>query len=132
MFYSKSTGKTYTGQLPKGYNGAYGPGLKTLTLILKNECNVSEANILKLMQSAGIQISIGTISNLLIKQKDQFHKEKSEIVKNGIESSDYQQVDHSYTKVNGENYYTQILNNLFYTAFFTTKSKTRLREKFKI
>lgn len=125
-YYSQSTGKTYLGPLPAGYEGAYGPGIKTLVLVLKNDCNVSEPNILKLLQNAGIQISIGTISNLLIKQKEQFHEEKSEIVRKGIESSDYQQTDHSYTKVNGENYYTQILCNPLYTAFFTTEYKTRL------
>lgn len=125
-YYSQSTGEIYLGQLPAGYAGAYGPGIKTLVLVLKNSCNVSEPNILKLLQNAGIEISIGTISNLLIKKKEQFHKEKSEIVLGGIESSDYQQTDHSYTRVNGENWYTQILCNPFYTAFFTTERKTRL------
>ena len=125
-YYSQSTGKIYLGQLPAGHEGAYGPGVKTLILVLKNDCNVSEPNILKLLQNAGIKISIGTISNLLIKQKELFHEEKSEIVRRGIESSDYQQTDHSYTRVNGENWYTQILCNPLYTAFFTTERKTRL------
>ena len=125
-YYSQSTGKIYLGQLPAGYEGAYGPGIKTLVLVLKNDCNMSEPNILKLLQTAGIKISIGTISNLLIKKQEQFHEEKSEIVREGIESSNYQQTDHSYTRVNGENWYTQILCNPFYTAFFTTERKTRL------
>ena len=125
-YYSPSTGEIHLGQLPAGYDGAYGPGIKTLVLVLKNNCNVSEPNILKLLQTMGIKISIGTISNLLIKKKEQFHEEKSEIVRGGIESSDYQQTDHSYTRVNGENWYTQILCNPFYTAFFTTERKTRL------
>lgn len=125
-YYSQSTRETYLGELPSGYEGAYGPGLKTLILTLKNACNMSEPNILKLLKNIGIQISLGTISNILIKQKEEFHKEKSEIVREGIESTDYQQTDHSYTKVKGENYYTQILCNPFYTAFFTAASKTRL------
>ncbi len=125
-YYSKSTNQIYLGQLPVGYEGGYGPGVKTLCLILKNDCNVSEPNILKLLNTIGIDISAGTISRILIKQKEDFHKEKSDIVRSGLETSDYQQTDHSYTRVNGANWYTQILCNPFYTAFFTIERKTRL------
>ncbi len=33
-FYSKMTRETYTAQLPKGYTGQFGPGLKALTIVL--------------------------------------------------------------------------------------------------
>jgi hypothetical protein len=125
-YHSKSNGEIYLGPLPAGHEGEYGPNIKTWSLLLKNVCNMSEPNILKFLQNAGVEISKGTISNLLIKNKDQFHEEKSEIILAGIKSSDYQQTDHSYTRVNGENWFTQILCNPFYTAFFTTKRKTRL------
>lgn len=125
-YYSKSTNKIYLGQLPAGYEGGYGPGIKTLCLVLKNDCNVSEPNILKFLNTIGIDISAGTISNILIQKKKDFHEEKRDIVRAGLEASDYQQTDHSYTRVNGANWYTQILCNPFYTAFFTIERKTRL------
>ncbi len=125
-YYSKSTSQTYLGQLPAGYEGDYGPGVKTLCLVLKNDCNVSEPNILKLLNTIGIDISAGTISRILIKNKEDFHQEKKDIVRSGLETSDYQQTDHSYTRVNGANWYTQILCNPLYTAFFTVEHKTRL------
>src|SRR5450756_2727206 len=41
IFYSPSEGKTYSGKLPDGVKGEFGPGLRTLILTLYHVANVS-------------------------------------------------------------------------------------------
>ncbi len=126
VYYSPSQKKTYVGQLPPGYEGGFGPTIKAQVLIMKNVCNMSQSKILDYMHHANIIISAGTISNMLIKNQEQFHQEKADIVQAGLAATDYQQIDDTSARVNGENWYTHVLGNPFYTAYFTTPRKNRL------
>ncbi len=126
IYYSKSENKTYTAQVPDGYEGGYGPNIKAMVLMLKNACNMSESKILDFLHISKIIISAGTVSNMLIKDKEEYHEEKEQIVRAGLEATIYQQIDDTTARVNGENQYTQILCNLYYTAYFTFAHKNRL------
>ena len=126
VYYSASQKKTYMGKLPTGYEGEFGPTIKALAIIMKNVCNMSEPNILDFLHNFKVQISAGTLSNILIKDKEQFHQEKNEIYKAGLEASAYQQIDETSARVNGRNYHTHIVCNPFYSAYFTTEKKDRL------
>ena len=126
IYYSKSMNKTYTGKLPTGYKGDFGPGLKSLVLLLKYACNISQPKILEFFKNYNISISSGSISNLIIKNQNIFHDEKEDIHLAGLESSSHQQTDDTSARVNGENNYTHVLCNEYYTAFFTRKRKDRL------
>ena len=127
-FYSPSTGKTYTGKLPDGVEGEgeFGVGIRSLIPLLKSECNMSEKGILDFFQNFDIQISSAYISNQWTKGYDIFHDEKKEICKIGLSLTTFQQIDDTGARVKGENHYTQILCNPFYTAYFTTPKKNRL------
>jgi regulator of replication initiation timing len=126
IYYSKSEKKTYLAELPLGYHGGFSPEIKALAIIFKNVCNMSESKILDFFQYAGVSISDGTISNMLIKDNDQFHQEKKDLVTAGPESGEYQQIDDTKARVNGQNHHTHILCNQNYTAFTTTPNKSRL------
>jgi len=126
VYYSKSENKTYIAKVPAGYEGGYGPHIKALALILKNVCNMSEPKILEFFHNCKIIISSGTVSNMLIKNKEVFHEEKDELYKAGLSSTIYQQIDDTSARVNGENYSTQIICNPYYTAYFTFEHKNRL------
>jgi len=126
IYYSASCKKTFTGKVPLGYEGGYGPSVKSLAIIMKYACNVSENKILEFFNNFGIYISSSTISRMLIKDKEDFHKEKEEIFKAALSSSIYQQIDDTSARVNGENCYTHVLYNDLYTAYFTEKNKNRL------
>jgi len=126
VYHSKSENKTYIAKVPEGYEGGYGPHIKSLALILKNVCNMSEPKILEFFHNCKIIISDGTVSNMLIKKKEIFHEEKDELYKAGLSSTIYQQIDDTSARVNGENYFTQILCNPYYTAYFTFENKNRL------
>jgi hypothetical protein len=126
IYYSASEKKTYIAELPSPYQGGYHPGIKALAIIFKNVCNMSESKIRDFFQTAGVVISAGTISNMLIKDNEQFHQEKKDLVTAGLESTEHQQIDDTKARVNGQNYHTHILCNEYYTAFTTTQHKNRL------
>jgi len=126
IFYSPSEKKTYSGTLPDGISGEFGPGIKSLILTMKYVCNMSEPKILEFLQNFEIQISAAYISSLLTDKQDLFHTEKDELTRAGLEVGQYQQIDDTSARVNGENYYTQVICNPWYTAYFTTEHKDRL------
>ena len=126
IYYSKSENKTYTALVPGGYEGGYGPNIKAMVLMLKSACNMSESKILDFLHNGKIIISAATVSNMLIKDKEKFHEEKEQIVRAGLEATIYQQIDDTSARVDGENHYTQILCNSYYTAYFTFEHKSRL------
>ena len=126
VYYSPSEKKTYIADLPPGYEGGFNPTIKSLAIILKNICNVSQSKILDFFDNVDIDISAGTISNVLIKNNERFHQEKKELVAAGLESTDVQQIDDTKARVNGQNYHTHILCNPYYTAYTTTEKKNRL------
>ncbi|MFZ1475282.1 MAG: transposase [Anaerolineae bacterium] len=125
-FYSPSAGKTYLAALPRGYSGQFGPSLKALALVEYYACNISEPKLLELFRSIGVVISAGELSNILIKKQDDFHAEKAEVYAAGLESSPWQHLDQTSTRVDGVNQQCHVVCNPFYTAFFTTASKDRL------
>lgn len=125
-YYSVSEGKTYLANLPRGYDGEFGPGSKALAITLYFACNMTEPKILELYRDAGMKISEGQLSNFLIKNQDAFHHEKDVVYEAGLRSSPWQNIDHTATRVNGQNQHCQIVCNPLYTAFFTTEKKTRL------
>ena len=126
FYYSPSLNKTYLADLPGSYEGGFDSTIKSLIIILKNVCNVSEPKILEFLTNVGVDISAGLISNTLIKNKEQFHKEKTEIVNAGLESTEYQQTDDTKARVNGKNHHSHILCNPYYTAYTTKEKKNRL------
>lgn len=44
-FYSRREAKSYLAPLPRGYEGEFGPGIRSLVLVLYFGCNMSEPNI---------------------------------------------------------------------------------------
>ena len=125
-FYSPSQHQTYLASLPPGYCGQFGPGLKSLALVLYFGAQMSEPKVAELLRSVGVQISDGQVSNLLIKGQAPFHAEKEALYQAGLASSPWQHLDDTSTRVNGQNGYCHIVCNPLYTAYFTTAAKDRL------
>lgn len=125
-YYSPSLNKTYLAPLPPGYDGEFGPGLKALIPKLYYGSNITERKILDLLEDAEINISAGKVSEMLIKNHDTFHAEKDALYEAGLNSTPWQNIDDTSTRVNGQNQFCHILCNPFYTAYFTTPRKDRL------
>jgi hypothetical protein len=125
-YWAGSTGKTYLAQLPRGYKGQFGPGLKALTLTLYFGGGMSEPKIRGLYENIGVQISAGQLSNLLIKGQEAFHTEKAEVCEAGLRSTPWQHTDQTSTRVDGQNQHCNIVCNPLYTVYTTTPKKDRL------
>ncbi len=125
-YYSPSAKKTWLAALPAGYEGEFGPHVRTLVITLYYAANMSEPKVIELLSHMGIIISAGQISNILTKKNEQWHAEKDEIYEAGLNSSRWQHIDDTGTRVDGENQYCHILSNPLYTAYFTRPSKDRL------
>jgi hypothetical protein len=126
VYYSPSQNKSYAGALPAGYEGEFGPGIRSLALSLKYVCNMSEPKILEFFQEHDVVISAATISRMLTKNLEPFHQEKADLYAAALESSSYQQIDDTSARVRGQNHHTQIMCNALYSAYFTTERKDRL------
>jgi hypothetical protein len=125
-FYSPSQKLTYLAELPAGYEGEFGPGIRTLVLTLYYGGEMSEPKIVEFLRHLGIFISEGQVSNLLTKKKENWHEEKDAIYRAGLESSSWQHTDDTGTRVNGENQHCHVMCNPLYTAYFTRPGKERL------
>jgi len=125
-YYSASEGKTYLAELPPGYEGEFGPSIKSLAVVMHFGMQTTEPKILEFFGHFEIQISSGQLSNILIKDKATFHAEKDAIYEAGLRSSPWQHIDETGARVNGQNQRCHIVCNPLYTAYFTTEKKDRL------
>lgn len=123
---SKSQKRTYLAPLPTGYHGQFGPKVKAWVLTLYYADGMSEPKILDLLHTVGMHISAGQLCDLLIKNQDQFHAERAQIVRAGLASTHWHHLDSTGTTVNGINQQCHILCNPWYTAYCTLPSKDRL------
>ena len=125
-FYSATERGTYLAELPTGYAGEFGPGVRALTLIFYFACQMTEPKIGELFRQVGVAISAGQISNLLIKGQASFHTEKEAVYAAGLRSGPWQHLDDTGTRVAGLNHHCHIVDNPLHTTFLTTPAKDRL------
>src|SRR5438270_4282598 len=125
-YYSPSQKRTYLAALPMGYTGQFGPRVRAWVLALYYADGMSEPKILDFLQTVGMSISAGQLSDMLIKDQGLFHAESAAVVKAGLASSPWQHLDSTGTRVNGKNEQCHILCNPLYTAYCTLPAKDRL------
>ncbi len=125
-YYSPSERKTYLAELPPGYSGEFGPGIKALAIGLYYGGNMTQGKLLELLEDLGISISAGHLSGLLIEKHACFEVEKEQIYSAGLSSSPWQHLDQTSARVGGVNYTSNIICNPLYTVYVTTARKDRL------
>ena len=125
-FYSPARHTTSLASLPQGYSGQFGPGIKSLALVVYFGARMSEPTVAELWRSVGIQISDGQVSNLLSKDQAAFQVEKAALYQAGLASSPWQHLDDTSTRVDGQHGYGHIVCNPLYTAYFTAAAQDRL------
>lgn len=125
-YYSASERQIYLAGLPTGYQGQFGPGLRALVITLYYGAEMTEPKIIEFLSHFDLSISAGQLSNLLTKGQERWHAEKDEIYQAGLESSSWQHIDDTSTRVDGQNHHCHVLGNPLYTAYFTRSRKDRL------
>jgi hypothetical protein len=126
VYYSPSRRRGFTAVLPPGYHGAYGPGVKSLSLWLVYAGEMSQPQLPLLLTDAGLLISAGEVSSLLTQGLSPHHAEAKAVCRAGLASSPWQQLDETRTPVDGQTHACHTLCNPLYTFFLTTKTKERL------
>jgi len=125
-YYSPSQKRTYLAPFPAGYHGQFGPKVRAWVVAMYYAGQMSEPKILEVLQTAGMQISAGQLSDMLIKDQEVFHAEKASILQAGLESAPWHHLDSTGTRVNGHNQHCHVLCNQLYTLYCTLPSKDRM------
>jgi hypothetical protein len=127
VYYSPSLEQFFRGPLPAGYDaGDFGPELRSLIIALKYCGNMSEPKIRELLDNFDVQISAGSVSNVLTGTAAQFADDYHDVFLAGVGSTTYQQTDDTSARVAGAFWHTHILCNPFYTRYATHPHKDRL------
>lgn len=125
VYYSAELTKFFRGPLPRGYDqGDFGADARALILSLKYCGNMSEPKIREVLENFDVQISAGSVSNILTKTAKSFAQEFDDIVHAGLSSTTYQQTDDTSARVAGEFWHTHI-----FFAIHSTLRTSRGREK---
>jgi hypothetical protein len=88
--------------------------------------NVTEGTLELLMKSFGIQISGGTISNLLKSERGWAVEEQTAILQSALHRPEPKQMDSTGNVQKGVNKTTHIITSSFFSVFYTLKGKSRL------
>jgi hypothetical protein len=125
-YYAPSSGQSYEGSLPAGYEGQFGPGVKALSLILYYLGQMTEPKIQAVFEAVGCQISRGQIAQLITAQAPAFAAEEQAAYEAGLRSSPWQHLDDTGAYVAGQLYHSHVVCNPLYTHYHTTAGKDRL------
>jgi hypothetical protein len=125
--YETPDGGYVAGKLPANLEDRhYGPPLIRFILYQHYHCQVTQPLLLEQLREIGIDISAGQLNNLLIEEKDRFHREKDQILAAGLEVSSYINVDDTGARHKGKNGYCTHIGNELFSFFESTESKSRI------
>ena len=127
VFYSATQQQFYRGPLPGGYDqGDFSANLRALIVSLKYCGNMSEPKIGDFLENFDVQVSAGSISNIMTNSASDFEPDYHDVLIAGLSSTSYQQTDDTSARVKGKFWHTHILCNPFYTLYSTRPHKDRL------
>lgn len=115
------------GELPDYQKGqTFGPTLRQFILYQHHQCQVTQPLIYEQLQEIGVDISTGQINALLTQRTEDFIVEKNEILRIGLQYSDYINVDDSGARHQSKNGYVTHIGNEAFAYFSSTFSKSRI------
>jgi len=125
--YETPDGKYLCAKLPEYLNGKhFSPELICFILCQHHHCGVTQPLLLEQLHEFGIDISKGQLNNILIENKDRFHKEKDDILSVGLQVSNYINVDDTGARHKGKNGYCTHIGNELFSWFESTERKSRI------
>ena len=127
VWYSASAGETYIAETPDGLQGEeFHHDLKAYINYLAYEMSMSQKDIKDFLATAGVSISEGTISNILINEKsEELTEEVADIFLAGLSESIWSAIDDTSLRVGGINHYCNVIGNDLFTIYSTQLSKSK-------
>jgi Transposase IS66 family len=104
----------------------FGPNLISHILHQYHHNHVTQPLLQDELEQLGIVISAGQINHLLTENKEAFHQEKAELLRAGLASADYIQVDDTGARHQGKNGFCTHIGNEFFASFASTDRKSRI------
>jgi len=124
VWYSPSEHKTYCGDYPES-TGYFGGNLRAFCMMMSYGLDVTRNKLLDFIHSFGIEMSVGSLENILTADKEKWLMEKDDLLKAGLHGS-YLQTDSTGARVNGHTHRTHVLVSEFFAVFATMPGKSRL------
>ncbi len=125
--YETPDGQYICAELPEHLNGKhFSPELIQFILYQHHQCCVTQPLLLEQLHELKIDISTGTLNNILIEDKDDFHNEKDRILAEGLKVSAYINVDDTGARHKGKNGYCTHIGNESFSWYESTESKSRV------
>jgi len=125
--YRTKDGKYITAKLPNNaISKHFGVGLCTFILYQYHHQHVTQPLLLEQIRDMGIEISSGQLNNIITEKLEEFHQEKNDILKAGLNNPQYIQTDDTGARHQGVNGYCTQIGNEFFTWFESTQSKSRI------
>jgi len=122
-------GKNIVAPLPadvKALGGHFNVEIVSFILYQYYHAHVTQPLILEQLLEYGTDISSGEVNNIIVEGHDQFHAEKDEILRVGLEVSSYINVDDTGARHKGKNGYCTHIGNDMFAWFQSTESKSRI------
>lgn len=106
--------------------GHFDHSVNGFVLYLYHHALVTQPLLLELLLELGIDISAGQVNRIITEGHDDFHAEKDEILRAGLEVSDHINVDDTGARHKGKNGYCTHIGNELFAWFQSTESKSRI------
>ncbi len=119
-------GEYVTGKLPDNVTGHYGSELIAFIISQYYCLRTTEHLLLDQLREYGICISAGQLNNILIENKDDYIQEAAELLPIAAELEGQVQTDDTGGRHKGQNQYTTVIGNRWFSIFTTTDSKSRI------
>jgi transposase IS66 family protein len=126
LWYSPSQRRRYRAPLPAGYEGEFGPGVKTLALQQTYGANVSQGKLLELFRQAGLKMSSGWLATLLSGDPGELAAEARAVEQAGLAGCCWIHGDTTSTPVDGATWWCHVQGNPLFTAYHTLPKQDRL------
>jgi Transposase IS66 family len=110
----------------RGLGSHFDSSLQSFILYQYHHCHVTQPLILEQLRDLGVDISVGQVNRIITEDKDRFHAEKDDILRVGLEISNYINVDDTGARHRGKNGYCTHVGNELFAWFESTHSKSRL------
>lgn len=125
-YWSDELGKVIEGKIPDEFKGSeFGPTLRSFIIYQYYKNRVPHKKIIDMLADWGIEISKGTVCNILNDCSDVFSEDIKSARDAAIKKCSQVHIDETGAKYNGIRGYTFSVSNKFYTSYTTGFEKNR-------
>ena len=125
-YWSEELSKVIEGKVPDEFKGSeFGPQLRSFIIYQYYKNRVPHQKIINMLRDWGIEISKGTVCNILNETHDVFIEDLHSARNAALKKCSQIHIDDTGAKFNGSNAHTFVVSNRYYTSYTTSFEKNR-------